>query len=199
MKGTNYYMRQEVEIEYKNLLTETEYNKLKEIYFDRSSTHITQNNYYFDTKDSHLKSAACALRIRTKDGSAEMTLKTPFEGHHNETTLDLSIEKASELISAGYFSLPEDIHTVLIEQGVSFSENVFIVAQLKTERLEIKKPHSIIVLDKSYYSNEVDYELEVEADSISIGKNVFNTILKNNKIPKRATENKIARAFNATQ
>lgn len=190
-------MRQEVEIEFKNLLTQQEYDKLKAIFFTQSSTPVTQENYYFDTSDHRLKNASCALRIRIKGDSAEMTLKTPFEGHHTETTLDMSAVKARELITKGSFSIPEAIHTVLAEEGIAVSQDVFKIGQLKTERLEVEDPHSIIVLDKSYYSNTVDYELEVESDSKAAGEKLFTQILKEHAIPRRETLNKIARAFNA--
>ncbi|GEK89221.1 Uncharacterized protein YjbK [Alkalibacterium putridalgicola] len=190
-------MRQEVEIEYKNLLTQQEYDKLKTIFFADVSSPVIQENYYFDTQDAKLKDARCALRIRIKESSAEMTLKTPFEGHHTETTLDMTPVKARELITAGSFSLPEAIHNVLVQEGIKIDQDVFKIAQLKTERLEAENPHSIIVLDKSYYSNQIDYELEVESDSKSTGEKLFAQILKEHAIPKRETQNKIARAFNA--
>ncbi|SFB84076.1 Uncharacterized protein YjbK [Alkalibacterium subtropicum] len=192
-------MRQEVEIEYKNLLTKQEYDKLKAILFTDKASPQVQENYYFDTKDYRLKKAQCALRIRIKGNSAEMTLKTPFEGHHTETTLDISPKRARELITAGSFSLPKAIHSVLLQENISVQQDVFKIAQLKTERLEAVNPHSIIVLDKSYYSNQIDYELEVESDSKATGKKLFAQILNDHAIPERATQNKIARAFDAAQ
>ncbi|GEK92051.1 CYTH domain-containing protein [Alkalibacterium kapii] len=190
-------MKQEVEIEFKNLLTEKEFNRLKSIYFSHSPLPFTQDNYYFDTKDNILRSASCALRIRIKNESAEMTLKTPFQGHHTETNLDLTLEQANNLIEKGHFSVPEDIFNVLKEEGVLITSDVFKIAHLKTERLELEKPHSLIVLDKSFYSDKVDFELEVEADSKSRGEKLFNSILKEHDITRKATETKIARAYKA--
>lgn len=192
-------MRQEVEIEYKNLLTQQEYEKLKAIFFTDAAAPFTQENYYFDTKDYILKNSRCALRIRIKDDSAEMTLKTPFEGHHTETTLDMTPVKARELITAGSFPLPEAIHSVLVQEGINVDQDLFKTAQLKTERLEALNPHSIIVLDKSFYSNMIDYELEVESDSKATGEKLFTQILNDHSIPKRDTPNKIARAFNSAR
>ncbi|OJF96484.1 CYTH domain-containing protein [Alkalibacterium sp. 20] len=190
-------MKQEVEIEYKNLLTEEEYMKIKQIYFKDEAIPVTQENYYFDSEDHVLKRNQCALRIRTKENHAEMTLKTPFEGHHTETTIDLDPESAKKMIITGSFILPGDIISVLKDQNISIDPNVFIVADLKTERLEIINPHSIIVLDKSYYSDQQDFELEIESASKVTGEVLFNQILKDNAIPVRPTINKIARAFKA--
>lgn len=190
-------MKQEVEIEYKNLLTEREYARLKEIYFEENATPFIQENYYFDTKNFILKSHLCALRIRMKESSAELTLKTPFEGHHTETTVDITTEYAQQIVQRGTLVLPDAIVAVLNKENISIHSPVFLIAELKTERLEKEMPQSIIVLDKSYYSNQIDYELEVEAASTTIGETLFAQILKDNKIPTRLTSNKIARAFNA--
>lgn len=190
-------MRQEIEIEYKNLLTENEYLKLKDVFFSEDQKPATQENYYFDTEDFTLKHNKCALRIRLKDHRAEMTLKTPFEGHHTETTIDLDEDTAVKMIAETSFKLPDEILTVLNEENISISPSVSLVGSLKTERLELVDTHTIIVLDKSYYSDQIDYELEIESDSKSIGKALFDQILKNHGIPVRSTPNKIARAFNA--
>ncbi|MFO8069062.1 MAG: CYTH domain-containing protein [Alkalibacterium sp.] len=190
-------MKQEVEIEYKNLLTEAEYMKLKQIFFNDEAIPVTQENYYFDTEDHTLKNNQCALRIRIKGNHAEMTLKTPFEGHHTETTIDLDTDNAKKMIASGTFTLPEDLISVLKKENISIDPSVFIIAELKTDRLEVIDPHSIIVLDKSYYSNQQDFELEIESDSKSTGEALFNQILKDNGIPLRPTTNKIARAFKA--
>jgi len=190
-------MRQEVEIEFKNLLTQEEYIKLRQAFFNNDSLPFTQENHYFDTKEYTLKEHQCALRIRIKNSHAEMTLKTPFEGHHTETTVDLKLSDARKMIDEGGFPLPEDIFNVLTEEDISVNRKVFKVAGLKTERLEAARPHSIIVLDKSFYSNQVDFELEVESDSKTAGKKLFTQILDDYSIPLRSTETKIARAFNA--
>ena len=192
-------MRQEVEIEFKNLLTQQEYEGLKARFFTENSVPVTQENYYFDTKDFSLKKASCALRIRIKEDDAEMTLKTPFEGHHTETTVDMSTEEARELSAEGSFSVPEAIVSVLKQEDILISQDVIKIGQLKTERLEVEKPHVIIVLDKSFYSDKVDYELEIEADSKSAGEAFFFRLLEENAIPRRNTPNKIARAFNAAK
>lgn len=192
-------MRQEVEIEFKNLLTQQEYEGLKGRFFTENSVPVTQENYYFDTKDFSLKKASCALRIRIKEDDAEMTLKTPFEGHHTETTVDMSTEEARELSAEGSFSVPEAIVSVLKQEDILISQDVIKIGQLKTERLEVEKPHVIIVLDKNFYSDKVDYELEIEADSKSAGEAFFFQLLGENAIPRRNTPNKIARAFNAAK
>ena len=64
------------EIEFKQMITASIYNKLQEKYF-KDSVLFKQVNYYIDTPDFKLKEHCSALRIRVKDNQYEMTLKTP--------------------------------------------------------------------------------------------------------------------------
>lgn len=59
-------MSQNIEIEFKNLLTETEFMQLKSFLDIDNSMFIKQDNHYFDTANFTLKELGCALRIRFK-------------------------------------------------------------------------------------------------------------------------------------
>ncbi len=63
------------EIEFKQMITASIYNKLQEKYF-KDKMYYKQVNYYIDTPDFKLKEHRSALRI-VKDNQYEMTLKTP--------------------------------------------------------------------------------------------------------------------------
>ena len=54
-------MSQEIEIEFKNLLTKAQYEQLLEVFSISASQIHRQVNHYFDTPDQHLKklSSAC--------------------------------------------------------------------------------------------------------------------------------------------
>lgn len=75
-------MSQELEIEYKNLLTKTEYDRIMTEFQLNHENPFTQTNYYFDTTDFQLKAHHSALRIRTRPDQsyAEMTLKNTQRG-----------------------------------------------------------------------------------------------------------------------
>lgn len=192
-------MNQEIEIEFKNLLNEAEYQTLLNQVFDKTSQEYVQTNVYFDTTDFLLKEHSCALRIRIKDKDAEMTLKTPFEGHHKELNLSLDKEEAEDLIRKGFFSVPEEINTILVKENLPYIDTVKRIADLKTKRIEKSTENGLIVLDKSWYSDTIDFELEVESHSIEAGAKLFQAILSEFSIPERKTENKIARAFKASR
>lgn len=71
-------MTQQIEIEFKNNLTKTEYtNLLKNLNLSENDCY-TQENHYYDTTDWKLKNKHSALRIRLFTSSAELTLKTPL-------------------------------------------------------------------------------------------------------------------------
>jgi uncharacterized protein YjbK len=190
-------MEQELEIEFKNILTQQEYQQLYTDFKQDKYVEFSQRNVYFDTPLLDLKDRGCALRIRIKEDQAEMTLKTPFEGHHKELNLPLSLDDAHLMTIQGAFQIPEPVIEILESEDSLLSRSVIKLAELETSRLETMKDDTLVVLDKSTYSGKVDYELEVEAASEEVGLKMFESILETYAIPKRKTENKIARAFNA--
>src|SRR5699024_12529467 len=67
-------MLQEIEIEYKNMLTKDEYKRLLTAFpFPKIAKHLV--NYYFETKDMSLKNYRSALRIHKKNNVYYLTLK----------------------------------------------------------------------------------------------------------------------------
>lgn len=192
-------MKQELEIEFKNLLTREEYEKLMSHYFSSEHTGFSQTNVYFDTANFDLKKAKCALRIRVKNNSAELTLKTPFEGHHQESNLTLDWHEAKDTIDKGQFTLPSELYDFLSEEIGLSNPTVNKLAELTTLRYEKEYEGCLLVLDKSCYSNTTDYEIELESNTIESGMEMFNSILSRFSIPKRKTPNKIARAFSKGQ
>ena len=190
-------MEQELEIEFKNILTRQEYEQLYTDFRQDKFTEFSQRNVYFDTPSLDLKNRGCALRIRLKEDDAELTLKTPFEGHHKELNLPLSLDDAHLMTIQGAFQIPEPVIEILEVEEPILNRSVIKLADLHTARLETMRDDALVVLDKSTYSGQVDYELEVEAASEETGLKVFKSILEHYDIPKRKTENKISRAFNA--
>lgn len=187
-------MNQELEIEFKNLLTESEYSTLLTYFNFAENNFFTQENYYFDTPDFQLKEKSAALRIRMKDAHAEITLKTPQGDHLLETNQTISIEEAEKMIKNKTFVLPDVIQQTLVEINIS-SSSVHLHTTLKTKRAEKKVERELVVLDQSWYGDQTDYELEVETDDPERGERFFLSVLKQFSIPKRETPNKIQRAF----
>lgn len=189
-------MSQEMEIEYKNLLTKEEYDRLFEAFELTEEPKIVQENFYFDTPDFDLRNNRSALRIRKKADSAEVTLKTPKDNHLLETNEQIDLTEAEQFIKAGSLPLPESIKAQLLKEKVEVEE-VALVTSLKTLRYEKQINDVLIVLDQSWYADTTDFELEIEATSESGGIEAMESILEKYHIKQRSTKNKIERAYEA--
>ncbi|CRK83453.1 CYTH domain-containing protein [Neobacillus massiliamazoniensis] len=186
-------MSQQIEIEFKNMLTKEEYEWLLQEFSISENQIFSQENHYFDTPDFALKEAGTALRIRQKDHGYELTLKRPANIGLMETNQILSKEEAALALQSSY--LPAGIIRGLIEQmGISYPKMVYF-GSLITKRVEIEYKHGLLVLDHSYYLNREDYELEFEVENFEQGKDNFNLLLTQFNIPHRKTENKISRFY----
>ncbi|ADU31146.1 CYTH domain-containing protein [Evansella cellulosilytica] len=187
-------MSHEIEIEFKNILTEEEYSRLLQTYSIHLNDVISQVNYYFDTKDMDLKNNRCALRIRNKETLYTLTLKQSSEENTIfETHQSLNKEEFEDAISYGH--LPKGDVTHQLISIIPHSKNVQYLGKLTTERAEKNLVEGLLVLDKSYYFDTVDYELEFECDDVKSGQAFFNQLLEKNRIPKRKTDSKMSRFF----
>lgn len=194
-------MSQELEIEYKNLLTKTEYDQIMTEFQLSHENPFTQTNYYFDTTDFQLKAHHSALRIRTRPDQsyAEMTLKTPKEGQLLETTTQLTLEQAQSFIQQQTIEPTAEIVQELQKIGLEQIKSLTLFAELTTTRREKQVPQGTIVLDHSWYGTQEDFELEVESTTETDGLALFRAILQQCNIPHRQTPNKIRRAQQALQ
>jgi uncharacterized protein YjbK len=186
-------MSQQLEIEFKNMLTKKEYVKLLKEFSINDNDIITQINYYLDSPQFSLMKAKCALRVREKNGNYKLTLKQPVKEGILET---------NQLISKAEFSLIKEIgpipdgavKEVLMQIGIPLDDITFL-GELKTNRVSFPYKDGILFLDHSSYFNKEDYELEYEVENRAIGNKVFLALLNSYHIPVRNTDNKISRFF----
>ncbi|WP_026690164.1 CYTH domain-containing protein [Alteribacter aurantiacus] len=188
-------MNQEIEIEFKNLLTKEEYIRLKHAFFETNDQPFSQSNHYFDTADLLLKDNGSALRIRKKNDRYVLTLKQPLETGLLETHQTITKHEAEIAFKNGSLPLGDVINH--LKKTLPVTENSFtFLGSLATDRLEKDIPGGLLVLDKSSYLNETDYELEFECTNADEGKKVFHSLLQDYDIQKKDTESKIHRFFN---
>ena len=108
-----------LEIEYKTLLTKNEYQQLLPLFSDITAT--KQTNYYIDTADFSIRDAKMALRIRTFETRAELTLKIPQQVGNMEYNQFLTLEESHTLINTCV--LPEgEIHTLLTQAAINLEK-----------------------------------------------------------------------------
>ncbi|WP_066187117.1 MULTISPECIES: CYTH domain-containing protein [Gracilibacillus] len=188
-------MTKEIEIEFKNIITKNEYQSLMEHFPSCHWQRTLQKNYYFETNDFALKAYGSALRIREKEHTFQLTLKTPNPDGDGllEVHASLTRTEAQQWIN-GSIQPKEGVSEALLRMGIH-PNDLYYGGMLQTERFECSYKETNLVLDKSQYNGVLDYELEVEADSKAYGESIFQDILQQLDIPKRKTDNKIARFY----
>lgn len=188
-------MTKQLEIEFKNLLTEEEFNRLAHSFHVSKNDFFFHKNHYFDTPSFLLKDNKMALRIRETSSQFELTLKQPYEKGLLETNQSLKPEEAAMMLTSGM--IPDgEVKSALIPSTVPLSD-LKCFGTLTTCRAEIHYKDGILVLDKSWYLNDQDFELEYEVENYDVGKENFLSLLQKYDIPVRKTENKIKRFYNA--
>ncbi|MHC5373296.1 CYTH domain-containing protein [Enterococcus sp. LJL120] len=187
-------MSESVEIEYKSLLTATDYQKLIDFYQLTAADFFSQTNAYYDTATGRLQKAGWGLRIRLYSDYGEATLKTPLTDGLLETTDKLSLAEASTYVEAGKFLSVGHTVKKMQELAVTPAE-LEQIAQLTTKRAEFKIPEGLLAIDHSFYSGQEDFEVELEVTDVQIGQQAFRTFLQKFDIPYKKADNKIKRAF----
>ncbi|TCD46399.1 CYTH domain-containing protein [Streptococcus sp. X16XC17] len=179
-----------LEIEYKTLLTEKEYQILLADFAD--VTPVEQTNYYIDTPDEQIKKSRSSLRIRILENRAELTLKVPQEIGNLEYNQELSIETAQHLVQ--HFILPDgSIKELLVEKNIDL-DKLIVWGHLTTKRLEKESEIGLMALDANRCSHHKDFELEVEVSDAPAGKIAFDDYLKSKGISFKYASSKVARA-----
>lgn len=188
-------MKQEIEIEFKNLLTQEEFQQLQN-HFNLKEQHFKhQVNHYFDTPDYKLKKHGAALRIREKDGKYVLTLKQPATEGLLESHESLQEEQAQAILSNN--TIPAGKIAAIIQTEFSIqTEELHCFGSLATSRAELDYKGGTLVFDHSRYLNKEDFELEYEVTDYTVGKVAFENLLKELNIPSRETDNKIKRFYN---
>ena len=188
-------MTTNLEIEFKNMLTEQEYQQLLNQFSIDEEQIWTQKNVYFDTPTGQLKKLEAALRIRVKNSTYELTLKTKQNVGLLETN-QIITKQDYESLKYNHVLIKGPVYETLKSLGID-PFNLQVITDLTTKRAEVPYQDGVLVLDKSFYSDIIDYELEYEVPNYDTGLLHFKELLKQYHIPLRPTENKIKRATQA--
>lgn len=188
-------MSRQIEIEFKTLLSNDNYQKVFAYYDLKKQPFTQQTNVYFDTPDKELQKLRWGLRIRRFEDSGELTLKCPTtEKGLLEITDPLSLELTTSLISQKRILSTGEVAKQL-RQAKILVENLSTIAELTTKRYELELPIGLLALDHSHYHGTEDYELELEVTEEQQGEKDFFQLLKQLNIPYQQAENKIVRAL----
>ncbi|MFT8361825.1 MAG: CYTH domain-containing protein [Sporolactobacillus sp.] len=188
-------MAQELEIEYKNMLTSEQFNRLCRFFKLTSGSFFKQINDYFDTPTLALREKQTALRIRHLPSMHDLTLKQPHEGAILETHQKLTDDESQELIQFGVMPAGE-VERQITALGIDVDKLIHL-GQLRTERCSFPYNGGILFLDHSFYLKKEDFELEWEAANQSVGSDPFDDLLRQHHIERQPSISKIARLYHA--
>lgn len=186
-------MSQNIEIEFKNMLTKQEFENLINFFQINEEDFFLQENHYFDTANFDLKEKGSALRIRQKNNEYELTLKQPHKEGLLETNENMSILEAEQMFRGEKLS-NETIRSCISKMNIDPNQ-IHYFGSLTTKRAEIEYKQGLVVLDHSWYLNKEDYELEYEVSNKEAGQKAFIALLDKLQIPQRKTDNKIKRFY----
>lgn len=189
-------MAQQIEIEFKNVLTKQQYTQLLATFHVEKTAIRHQANHYFDTADFQLKAINSGLRIRQIDNYYECTLKEKSAEHeHLETTDVLTKEQALAMLKGGPITAP-CVEKRLAMHNISISQ-LHVFGSLATDRAELSYKGGTLVLDHSFYLQCEDYEVEYETTDVKLGSEIFDAFLHEHGIFKLPADKKIARFMKA--
>lgn len=195
---------QEKEFESKSLLSADDFDRLVRYYEILPSDFFSQRNLYLDTASLVFKRHDCALRFRERNEKFELTLKAKQSDAHLERTISLDSKIAhmltEQLDQQGHWAVKGDLLDLF--RGFSPLEGksmarVYAVADLVTWRAEIPIEKGLIMLDRSIFYGQTDFEIEVEAHSAPCAQSLLADILSNLGITHQKSQPKIARALSA--
>ena len=173
-----------IEIERKCYINQDKYDELIN-HFDLKNHIKTQINHYFDTFNFELQKKGIVLRIRQKDHQYKLTSKTPVENGLVENHVYLTEDQALDMIKNGFDA-----------KIINIPFYVKKVCDLKTNRAKISYHGGELFIDQSIYFDQVDYEIEFEANNHTDIDSQFKAILADFNIIQTETPPKVERAFN---
>lgn len=185
-------MAQEIEIEFKTMLTKDEFELLRNN-MPFPERPIVQTNHYFETTRFALKNSHSALRIREKKDQFTLTLKEPHPEGILETHDSLSKQDAKQWLQGK--PVPQPHVTQQLQKLEVNERDLQYYGALRTERYIYRENNIDYMLDKSFYHGVVDYELEIEAKSYDAGLEALQLLLQKYNITERKAQAKIARFF----
>ncbi|GIN74101.1 adenylate cyclase [Bacillus sp. J14TS2] len=190
-------MAEEIEKEFKNLVTKEEFTLLLQTFHISNHDFFTQKNHYFDTHDFSLKEKAASLRIRELPDCYELTLKKKTIEDAIETNQIIDQKEANLLLNDSICPAGE-VQEALVKLGIHLPDLTHF-GSLTTHRAELEYKEGLLVFDHSYYLNQEDFELEYEVTDWKLGKTFFADLLNRLNIQPQSTDTKVGRLYRAKQ
>ena len=168
------------EFESRIMLTESEYFEIVSHFMRlHPNKHFLKNtNIYLDTDDLYLRKNHITFRIRIiNDVNCELTIKIKESNGDDEINDTINLKEANMILSEFYFP-SGNVKSYLLTLPYSL-DSYKEIARLNNLRLEIEEEDHLLVIDKNFYNDITDYNLEIEAkDSIETAKKWLDHYVK---------------------
>lgn len=143
-----------LETEFKSIITEDAFNKIKN-HYRWDSVKVQENHYYVD-ENGELSKSKTTFRIRLKDGEYKIQIKV-----HKNNGSSLQICEETE------FFIDNAPKTISAQEAKQYTNldigNLIKIGFNKTLRYSLMwNNETEICLDKTEYFDMIDYEIEVE-------------------------------------
>jgi Uncharacterized protein conserved in bacteria len=183
-----------LEIEFKNLLSQENFYSLCTLFKIQSDDFVLQKNFYYDYDDI-LSEKLMSLRIRIRNNERVITLKQKaVQSQHAQIEITEPLTSSIEEFCANPSELlPKAIRNHLSMEQISL-DKLEAIGRVDTLRKELNYQGGLLCLDYNRFNNlDEDYELEFEFNSINDGETLFDNFLVQNNIPLRPAKSKIIR------
>ena len=165
-----------LEYEERVMITQNQYSQILNEYSKYECKEVVNVNYYFDYENLQLTNSGMVLRARNiNDQIFELTLKIKQENGDMEVNHPLTSTEFIDIIENE--EIPDSEVLVLLKSKNIDLDRIKLITSLKTERIEIQFPEYLFVIDKNYYNDKVDFNLEVESTSKKLAKEYLNQII----------------------
>jgi len=167
-------MSYQKEYEERVMLTREQYSTLL-LHYVKERKYIRIINNYVDTPKYTFRKHHCNLRVRDLgEEPLELTLKIKGNDGDTEITQHISYEQENEIFSS-HKVIKGEVRSALQKLKLN-PDNVRKWGYNQVERLEIVENDYTIVLDRNMIRNVVDYDLEIESNSMKTSKEVIKRI-----------------------
>lgn len=188
-------MSYSIEQEIKGLLSQHDFNQLLNYFELGANDFITQRNIYYDTITQDLKNNHAALRLRNFTNKSEWTYKQRQDDFRSlELTHHLDYLQLPAPTSLSLSDIEDHVIADQLRAIIDKDLTLYAFLTIKTDRWIIPISQGEIALDRTFYGDTVDYEIELETNVLEEGKEYFHNLLLSLEIPYLPAEKKIARA-----
>lgn len=148
-------MKQNIEIEYKSLLSPFDFNRLKASFF-KDAVLFVQENRYYDTLNKDLYDRRISLRIRRVNNKSLFTLKQ-IDAHNQVVEHEVEDDNLDV----------DDPRIVKLLADLHLPTQLICISSSLTHRLLISDKFGEWCLDRNEFKNHVDFELEYEITEVT--------------------------------